>query len=216
VIGITADKETTMHVRMNFLTGDPGRIGEATRYLETTVRPQVEGQPGSRGLAVLANAELGTCVVASYWNSPDAMTASEQAVQVPRKEATDLVRGTVTVEHYEVPVFVRRSRPAAGAGVRLTRTETGPAGLDAAIGEFRDTAVPGLNEMPRLCSGQLLIDRATGRGIVVTTFEDMDALAASRPGAAGLRTRMAERSHITVRGLEEYRLIFSSVREDSA
>jgi hypothetical protein len=56
-----------MHVRMNMLAGDPGLIDGATRYLETTVRPTVESQRGNRGLAVLANAELGTCVVASYW-----------------------------------------------------------------------------------------------------------------------------------------------------
>ena len=102
-----------MHVRINMLTGDPRQLDEATRYIEATVRPHVESQHGNRGLAVLANAGLGTCVIASYWDSADALTASEQAVQVSRKEVTELVRGTVTVEHYEVPVFVRRSRPAA-------------------------------------------------------------------------------------------------------
>jgi len=162
-----------MHVRINMLAGDPGQLDEATRYLETTVRPNVEGQHGNRGLAVLANAGLGTCVIASYWDSADAMTASEPAVQVSRKEVTELVKGTVTVEHYEVPAFVRRSRPAAGAGVRLTRIDGSPASLDPAIEEFRNTAVPALMEMPRLCSAQLMVDRTTGRCIVVTAFEDM-------------------------------------------
>jgi heme-degrading monooxygenase HmoA len=208
-----ADEEITMHVRMNLLTGDPGRLDEATRYLEATVRPHVEGQDGNRGLAVLANPGLGTCVIASYWDSADAMTASESAVEVSRKEITELIRGTVTIEHYEVPVFVRRSRPAPGAGVRMTRIDGNPAGLDAATEEFRRTAVPALMDMPRLCSAQLMVDRATGRCIVVTAFEDMDAMAASRAGAAGLRASMAALAHITVRGVEEYGLTFSSVRE---
>ena len=202
-----------MHVRINMLAGDPGQLDEATRYMEATVRPHVESQHGNRGLAVLANAGLGTCVIASYWDSADAMTASEQAVQVSRKEVTELVKGTVTVEHYEVPVFVRRSRPAAGAGVRLTRIDGNPASTDAAIEEFRNTAVPALLEMPRISSAQLMVDRTTGRGIVVTAFEDMDALAASRSGAAELRARIAALAHITVRGVEEYSLAFSSVRE---
>src|SRR6266513_4638620 len=115
-----------MYARMNMLAGDPARLEEGARYLEGTVRPHVEAQPGSRGLAFLANAELGLCVIASYWDSADAMTASEQAVQVSRKEMTELMRGTVTVEHYEVPVFVRRSRPAAGAGVRMVRARRQP------------------------------------------------------------------------------------------
>ena len=62
----------------------------------------MEGQHGNRGLACLVNAELGTCVIASYWDSLDAMTASEQSVQVSRKEMTERLRGSVTVEHYEV------------------------------------------------------------------------------------------------------------------
>src|SRR3954453_18518867 len=131
-----------MYARMNTLAGDPAQLGEATRYMEGTVQPQVEAQHGNRGLACLANADLGTCVVASYWDSLDALTASEQAVQVSRKEVTELLGGTVTVEHYEVPAFVRRSRPQGGAGVRLSRVDCAPASLDAVIEEFRNTAVP--------------------------------------------------------------------------
>src|ERR1700747_3027081 len=79
-------KEKIMHARVNMLAGDPDLLTDATRYLEGTVRPHVESQHGNRGLACLVNAELGTCVVASYWDSLDAMTASEHAVQVSRKE----------------------------------------------------------------------------------------------------------------------------------
>jgi hypothetical protein len=118
-----------MYARINMLSGDPTRLDEGARYLEKTVRPHVEALPGSRGMAFLTNAALGLCAVASYWDSADAMTASEQDVQVSRKEITELIHGTVTVEHYEVPVFVRRSRPSAGAGVRMVRTEASPASL---------------------------------------------------------------------------------------
>jgi predicted ester cyclase/heme-degrading monooxygenase HmoA len=202
-----------MHVRMNMLAGDPGQLGEATRYLETTVRPTVESQSGNRGLAVLANAVLGTCIVATYWDSADAMAASEQAVQVPRKEITELVRGTVTVEQYEVPVFIRRSRPGPGAGVRLVRLEADPARLDAAIEVFRAEAVPELMEVPGLCSAQLMVDRATGRCIVALTLADADALASSRSPGAEMRSRVAAAAHVTVRSIEEYSLAFSTVRE---
>lgn len=68
-------------------------------------------------------------------------------------------------------------------------------------------------EMPRLCSAQLMVDRTTGRGIVVTAFEDMDALNASRSAAAALRASVTAVAHLTVRGVEEYSLAFSSVRE---
>ncbi len=202
-----------MYVRMNMLTGDPARLGEAARYLEGTVTPHVEAQHGNRGIAFLTNADLGVCVVATYWDSVNAMTASEQAVQVSRKELTEMVRGTVTVEHYEAPVFVRRSRPQAGAGVRMTRIDGNPAHLDAAIEEFRNTAVPALMEMPGMCSTQFLADRSTGRCIVVTAWEDMAALAANRSAVATLRASVISVTHAQVRSVEEYSLAFSTVRE---
>jgi heme-degrading monooxygenase HmoA/predicted ester cyclase len=202
-----------MHVRMNMLAGDPARVGEATRYLESTVRQHVESQHGNRGLACLTKTDLGICVVASYWDTLDAMTASEQAIQVSRKEVTELLGGTVTVEQYEVPVFVRRSRPRAGAGVRFSHLDCAPASIDAVIEEFRNNSVPALMEIPGLCSAQLMADRAMGRVIVVTAWEDTNALAASRSASARLRADAMTRTHLQLRSVEEYTLVFTTVRE---
>jgi len=202
-----------MHARLNMVAGDPAQIDETTRYLEGTVRPHVEGQHGNRGLACLTNSDLGIFVVASYWDSLDSMTASEQAVQVSRKEVTERMHGSVSVEHYEVPAFVRRSRPREGAGARLSRMECAPANIDAVIEEFRNTGVPALMEMPGLCSAHLMTDRTTGRCIVITAWDDMDALAASRSATARLRADVAAATHMQVRSVEEYGLVFSSVRD---
>jgi heme-degrading monooxygenase HmoA/predicted ester cyclase len=195
------------------LAGDPAKLSEATRYLEGTVRPQVEGQHGNRGLACIINADLGTCFVTSYWDSADDMTASEQAVQVSRKELAEMVRGSVTVEHYEVPVFVRRSRPARGAGVRLARVECAPGRIDAFIEEFRNNAAPDLMDMQGMESAQLLTDRISGRCVVVTSWQDIAALAASRAATARLRADAAATMHLQIRAVEEYTLAFTSIRD---
>src|SRR5215472_4234965 len=173
-----------MYVRMNMLSGDPAQQNEVIRYLDGTARPVVEAQPGNRGMALVTNASLGLCVVASYWDSVDAMTASEQVV---------------------VPVFVRLSRPPAGAGVRMVRIECTPPGVDAVIDEFRNTGVPEHMEMRGLCSAQLLTDRTTGRCIVVGAWQDVDAMAASRAEAARLRANLADATHAQIRSVEEYR-----------
>jgi heme-degrading monooxygenase HmoA/predicted ester cyclase len=202
-----------MHARMNMLAGDPAQLSEAIRYLEETVLPHVEGQPGSRGLACLVNADLGTCVVASYWDNLDAMTASEQAVQVSRKEIAERLQASVTVEHYEVPVFVRRARPPEGAWARLARLDCAPADMDSFIEEFRTTGIPALMEMNGLCSAHLMTDRASRRCIVATAWQDRDALAANRAATARQRANAAALSHVQVRGVEEYQVMFSSVRD---
>src|SRR5215469_1640485 len=185
-----------MYARMNMLAGDPAQLSEATRYLEGTVRPHVEGQHGNRGLACLINADTGVCIVASYWDGLDAMTASEQAVQVSRKEVAERLRASVAVEHYEVPVFVRRSRPREGAGARIARIDCAPANIDSFIEEFRTTGVPALMDVNGLASAHLMTDRTTGRCMVITAWEDRDALAASRGATARMRTDAAERTHV--------------------
>jgi heme-degrading monooxygenase HmoA/predicted ester cyclase len=202
-----------MHARINMLAGDPAQLSETTRYVEGTVRPHVEGQPGNRGLACLVNADLGTCVIASYWDSLDAMTASEQAVQVSRKEVAERLRASVAVEHYDVPVFVRRSRPPEGAWARLARVDCAPADMDSFIEEFRTTGIPGLMEMDGLCSAHLMTDRSSRRCVVVTAWQDRNALAASRAAAARQRADAAAITHMQIRGVEEYRVMFSSVRD---
>jgi heme-degrading monooxygenase HmoA/predicted ester cyclase len=202
-----------MHVRMNMLAGDPARVNEAARYLEGTARQEVEAQHGNRGMAFLTDADLGVCIVASYWDTADAMHASEQAVQVSRKEMTELIGGTVTVEHYEVPIFVRRSRPKEGARTRLVSMDTSAADPDEAIEQFRKNAVPALMNMPGLCSAQLMVDRTARRGVVATTWEDTQALTASRSAAAQLRAGIMALTHAQLRSVQEYTLVFSSVRE---
>jgi heme-degrading monooxygenase HmoA len=208
-----AKTEKIMHARMNMLIGDPARIDEVTHYLDQTVRPHVEAQPGSRGLAVLTDRDQGVTMIASYWETADAMAVSEHAVQTSRKEATELADGVVTVEHYEVPVFVRRSRPQAGAGIRITRMESDPADIDISIQGFRDTAIPGLVKMPGLCSAQFMADRDTGRCLVIAAYENSETLAASRAGVARLRADTLAKTHATVRSVQEFSLLFTSVRE---
>lgn len=204
-----------MHARMNMLIGDPARIDDVTHYLEQTVRPHVEAQPGSRGMAVLTDRNLGVTMIATYWETADAMAASEHAVQTSRKEATELAQGVVTVEHYEVPLFLRRSRPQAGAGIRITKVDSDPADVDNSIQAFRDSALPGLAKMPGLCSAQFMADRNTGRCMMIAAYENNEALTASRAGVARLRANTMAKTHASVRSVHELSLLFSSVREGS-
>lgn len=206
-----------MYARATILAVDPGELGTAIRYIERTVRPHLEAQDGLRGLGCMVNADLGLCVFASYWDSLGAMIRSERAVEASRTEVLRRLDGTVTVEHYEIPVFVRRRRAQDNAaGVRLNRYECPPARIDAAIEEFRRAVVPAILNTPAICSVQVAADRTTGRGMVATAWETMDAMAASRPAIARLRASATAVTHAQVHSVEEYRMIFSTVRDGIA
>ena len=63
-----------------------------------------------------------------------------------------------------------------------------------------------------MASAHLLTDRTTGRCVVVTGWQDMAALAASRAATARLRADAAAH-HLQVRAVEEYALVFTSIRD---
>jgi hypothetical protein len=107
------------HARVNFITIDPRFDEEVMRYISSEARPQVENEPGSTGMAMLVNTDLGVLVVESFWVSGDAMHESERSVPQFRKEILRLGVGTVSVEHFEVATTIRHVRPTASAATRL-------------------------------------------------------------------------------------------------
>jgi heme-degrading monooxygenase HmoA len=93
-----------MHARLNRIEGAPDRFDESVRRTEEVVLPLVRGLDGFQGLTVLGDRDSGTFIAISFWESEDAMRASEEAVKQPRKEAADAAdaRSEATVERYEV------------------------------------------------------------------------------------------------------------------
>jgi hypothetical protein len=80
------------------------------------------------------------------------------------------------------------------------------------IAAYEDTTVPWLTETSGFCAQQLYVDRGTGRSISETLWRDPHALAVSRSAAAAVRVDMVAATGSTIRALEEYSLVFASVR----
>jgi hypothetical protein len=198
------------HVEVSLLTADPVRLGEAIDYLRDEVRPLLEELPGSQGMSVSTNTELGIAVVESFWVSHHALREHEKSVAPARDKAARLSGGTVSIERFVVANFTRVTRPQPGAGVRLTRTDTDPSRSDEVIAGYEDTAVPWLTETPGFVASLLFIDRSTGRSIDETQWEDSVALAASRSAAAAIRADAVAATGGSIRALEEYSLVFTT------
>jgi quinol monooxygenase YgiN len=103
--------------------------------------------------------------------------------------------------------------PRSGAGVRLTRMDVAAPAVEDAVAAFGDTAVPQLAETDGFCSALMFVDRTSGRSIIETLWRDQEALAASRSAAAAIRVDTVAATSAVIRAVEEYRLIFSSIRK---
>jgi quinol monooxygenase YgiN len=204
---------SVLHAEIDLITADPLRLGDSMKYIEDTVRPVVESQRGSLGMSLHADTELGIAVLETFWASRVALRSGEDVTAASRDEAVRRATGTVTVEHYSVPVFERAGPVAAGAGVRLTRMDLAPSRVEDAVEIFGDTAVPWLAEGEGCRRVLYLVDRDSGRAISETVWRDAQALARSRSAAAAVRAEAIVSAGCVIRAVEEYTLVFSSARK---
>lgn len=202
-----------LHVRFNFLTADPFRLGDSVRFIESEVRPQVDSQPGSLGTSLYTDPDAGLAILESFWASDDAMHASEHTVSSSRREAVKRAAGTVSVERYEVPVFELEAPMRSGAGMRLTRMDVEPSQVEDAVEVYGDTAVPWLAETRGFCSTLLLVDPQTGHTISETLWRDEAMLAETRSLAAAVRVDTVSATGCVIRAVEEYGLVSTSARK---
>lgn len=141
------------------------------------------------------------------------MRAGERFVAPSRDEAVRRGAGTLTVERRAVPLFEREGPVRAGAGVRLTRMDVEPSGVDDAVEVFGDTAVPWLADTDGFRCILYLVDHDSGHTISESFWRDTGAMAASRSAAAAARVEAVASAACVVRAVEEYSVAFSSARK---
>jgi heme-degrading monooxygenase HmoA len=203
-----------MFARYTTVRGDPNKIDAALDYVDGQARAAVEGTEGNLGFAVLVDSEGGRILGASYWDSAESMRAAEASLADTRSAAADALGGEVDIERFEVALGFRHSIPARGAVARLSRLEVDQARIDEAISLMREENVPRVKGAEGLCSFQLLLDRETGAGMVVTAWESQAAAEAFWPTAEQLRARASDRVGVRFTELDTFTMIRTTVRLD--
>lgn len=203
-----------MFARYTTLRGDPDKIEAAVEYVDGEARAAVEATPGNLGFGVAADLTGGLLIGASYWDSRESMTHAESALAGSRARAASTAGGAMTMERFEVVAGFRHSIPARGALLRLSRFQVEPARVDEAITSMREGSVPRVKGADGLCSFQLLFDRDSGHGMVVSSWETLAAADAFWPTAEQLRGRAADHAGVRFFDVENFTVIRTSVRLD--
>jgi hypothetical protein len=200
------------HVRLNLLTADPSFFDKLTSHLEHEVGPRLDDEPGSRGVTLDADAEIGVAIFSSFWVSHDAMRATERVAALALDDAAERATGTVSVEHFEVASRLRLAPARAGARVRILRSEVDRSQVDDAVAAYDAAAVPWFTEVDGLCSALLFANRRTGQTVEETVWRDGPTLAASRGRAASIRVEAVAATGASIRALAEYDHAFTTSR----
>jgi heme-degrading monooxygenase HmoA len=202
-----------MTLRGRYMTyrGEPSKIDAVLERMDGQDRAAVEATEGNRGFAVLADAGGGRILGASYWDSAKSLRASEDALADARADVAKALAWALTVERFEMIIGFRHSIPARGAPVRLSRFEMDPSRVEEAITLFWEESVPRVKGAHGLCSFQLLLDRESGSGMVVTAWENQEAAEAFWPTAEQLRATASERAGLRFSPPDTYTMIRTTV-----
>ena len=77
--------------------------------------------------------------------------------------------------------------------------------VDDAITRFSDAL--GTLDEPGLKRAELLVDRASGKGMTITVWESEDALTGSAPAADRLRSGAADAADVSILSIDHYEII---------
>jgi heme-degrading monooxygenase HmoA len=93
-----------MHARLTRIEASPDRLEGLGEQFEQQTLPQIQGLDGYQGYILLGDRSNGTAIAITYWESAEALQASEEAVEQPRQQAAEAAgaRSAPVVERYEV------------------------------------------------------------------------------------------------------------------
>jgi heme-degrading monooxygenase HmoA len=105
-----------VYARISTLEGSPEHIDEGLRQVRENVLPQIQQQEGFKGMVALADRQTGKTLGITFWESEEALKASEEAADRLREGSAEAMSDTITdVERFEVGLFeVASAGPVSG------------------------------------------------------------------------------------------------------
>jgi quinol monooxygenase YgiN len=201
-----------MYARSTTVRGTVQAMDDGIAYVRDTVMPTVRQMDGCVGLSMLAERDSGRCIVTTSWADHQALVNSGDGVTALRQRATEIMGGPAEVQEWEVALMHRLHSAHHGACARAIWSDGDPADADRMIDGFRMSILPQLDDIPGCCSVSVLLDRDTGLGVLTTTYDSPQDMAAAKDRAAALREEFASRMNRTVTEVAEFELVLGHLR----
>jgi heme-degrading monooxygenase HmoA len=89
--------------RVSRIEGSPDQIDPATEHLRENILPRLRSLDGWKGVLSLADRDTGRACGITFWESQEALQASEERADDLRRESAEASGGTIAgVERYDV------------------------------------------------------------------------------------------------------------------
>ena len=199
-----------MYTRMLTFRGATNIDGGVT-YLREEALPILTAQQGFRGVSASGNRSDNVFGILSLWESEEAREASDSALGKARKEAAEVVGGSLTVENFEEMVVEVVKPIEPGCQLFITRVSMDPATLDQNLAFFKSDILQMIKAEPGFCALRNMGDRAAGKGVVGSIWEStqaLEAFVAKQPE----RRQTAEARGVRFDEQETREILFAEIR----
>jgi heme-degrading monooxygenase HmoA len=182
-----------MYGRATRLQVPPDSVDKGIAFFKDTVLPNARSIPGNAGAVLLVDRKAGTAIGITFWETAQALNASEQFGINNRTQSAATTGGSiVNVDRFE-QVIADRAQPAkAGTFVRMNTVLGTPDKLDNVVKFMQKQVVPQLQAQKGYRATIMSVDRTTGRSTVSTIWDTLADLEASEPKVSSLRRDAAD------------------------
>jgi heme-degrading monooxygenase HmoA len=176
------------------------------------VVPEMSKSAGFAGAILSIDRASGKAISATFWDSEEAMRASEQDSDERRAQVAQAIGAKVLdVDRFEIVLPPSRP-PAANVFVRMTDLPGSPDKIEDTIRLVREEATPLLQQQKGFRAVVMGANRQTGRMFVNTIWETAADREASEAAVQSSRTRGAQVAGAQQASVELYEVVYADVK----
>lgn len=182
-----------MYMRLTRVQSSPDQIEQMITNFEGRVMPAAKQGMGYAGAALYVNRETGQAADVTFWESAQALAASEVLGIATRTQAAESTGfKIVNVERFQIVLLDRAQPPKTPAHTRVDNGFTPPERLDEFANFIRDDVTPALRQRNGYLWMTTSVDRTSGVVAVTSNWETAEDRKAGDSSFASVLQRAAE------------------------
>jgi hypothetical protein len=159
-------------MRLTRVQSSPDEIDQTITDFTGEVIPVAQRAVGYAGAAIYVNRETGQAAGVTFWESAQALAASEMIGIDARTQAGEFTGvNIVDVQRFQIVLFDRAQAPRMPAYTRVDNGFMPPDRLDAFANFIRDDVTPAVRQRHGYCWMTTSVDRTSGVVAVTSNWE---------------------------------------------
>ncbi len=196
-----------MYARTTTVTANPAVADQGIAQVRDETWPAVREMQGFLGLSMLVDRESGRSIVATAWETEEALAVSREKVLGLRDRAVEMMQAEPpSVQEWEIASMHRSHATQPGTHVRTAWSRVNSDNVQRALDFYRTTLLPHMEKLQGFASASLLIDRGTGESVLSVAYDSREALEQTRDEADYLRAKSTQEVDVVFLDVAEFEL----------